>query len=97
MAWPARRRTVTSVPRYLVERSFEGPAPSAPERVAAILGGNDRVGVTWIHSYVSGDGHQMYCLYEAPSPEAVRRAARLNGLPVDAITEVALVDPFPYR
>jgi len=79
-----------------VERSFEDQVPVGPERAAAIVDGNVRAGVTWIHSYVSGDGLRMYCVYEAASPESVRRAARLSGLTVDAITEVSLLDPYPF-
>jgi hypothetical protein len=29
-----------------------------------------------------------------PSPEAIRRAATKNGLPVDRITEVSVLDPY---
>jgi hypothetical protein len=32
-----------------------------------------------------------------PSPEAIRRAAEVNQLPVDRITEVRLLDPYFYR
>jgi hypothetical protein len=38
----------------------------------------------------------MLCLYEAPSPEAIRNAARQNGLPVDRITKVRVLDPYFY-
>jgi len=53
--------------------------------------------VTWIHSYVTGDRKKTFCLYEAPSPEAVRRAARRNNLPVDQIIEVTVLDPYFYK
>ena len=32
-----------------------------------------------------------------PSPEALRRAAEANQLPVDRITEVRVLDPYFYR
>jgi hypothetical protein len=54
-------------------------------------------GVTWIHSYVSGDRSKTYCVYDAPTPEAIRKAARRNDLPVDQITEVSVLDPYFYR
>ena len=50
--------------------------------------------VTWLHSWVTPDKTKTFCLYEAPSPEAIRRAARRNGLPVDKITEVRVLDPY---
>lgn len=84
------------VPRYLVEQSAEAALPGAAELLGAIVNGNDLAGVTWIHSYVSSDAHRLYCLYDAPSPESARRAARLDGLAIDAITEVSLLDPHPF-
>jgi hypothetical protein len=32
-----------------------------------------------------------------PSPEAIRKTAQANGLPVDQITEVRVLDPYFYR
>ena len=40
-------------------------------------------GVTWIHSYVAGEGRKNFCVYDGPNAEAVRAAAERNGLPVD--------------
>jgi hypothetical protein len=39
----------------------------------------------------------MLCLYEAPSPEAIRKAARANRLPVDRISQVRVLDPYTYQ
>jgi hypothetical protein len=50
--------------------------------------------VTWIHSYVSQDRQKTFCIYDAPSPEAIRRTARQNDLPVDRITKVSVLDPY---
>jgi hypothetical protein len=90
------------VPRYLVTRTFPGglavPADEAGARVfAGVVAANAEAGVTWLHSYVSKDKQTMTCLYEAPHPGAIRRAAELNGLPVDAITQVSCLDPHFYR
>ena len=43
---------------------------------------NEDDGVTWVHSYVSDDKTLVFCVYEAPSPEAIRRAAARNALPL---------------
>lgn len=85
--------------RYLVERSFPDglELPSGREGEAilrAIIACNSDRNVTWIHSYVSKDRKTSYCIYEAPSPEAIRLTARANGLPVDRIVEVSLLDPY---
>src|SRR3954452_22051050 len=87
------RGMATSTTRYLVERRFaDGPAFA----VTSIVERNLDAGVTWLCSYVSGDGRTVFCLYEAPSPEAIRRAAHCNGLPVERIHEVSVLDPHPY-
>ena len=81
------------MPRYLVERTF----PGSPElAVDAVVERNVDDGVTWMYSYVNEDTGTMLCLYEAPSPEAIRRAAHRNDLPVDRITKVRVLDPYSY-
>ncbi len=89
------------MPRYLVERSFPEALQipvddTGRELVAGVVTNNAEQGVTWIHSYVTPDGHQTYCIYDAPSPEAIRQVAGANALPVDAITEVRTLDPYFY-
>jgi Protein of unknown function (DUF4242) len=54
-------------------------------------------GVTWIHSYVTEDRRKTFCVYDAPSPEAIRKTATRNELPVDAISQVTVLDPYFYR
>lgn len=56
--------------------------------------GNDQMPdeVRWIRSYVldeTGGGVGTVCIYEATSPEAIRRHASLADLPVDEIVRVA--------
>jgi hypothetical protein len=88
--------------RYIVERVFRDglQIPVTEEGAAACLGVVDRnaeLGVTWVHSYVSEDKGTTYCIYDGPNPEAIRRAAECNGLPVDRITRVTVLDPYFYR
>ena len=90
------------MPRYLVERTFaEGlsiPIDASGEKLClAVVANNGEEGVTWIHSYVSADRRKTFCVYDAPSPEAVRRTAARNKLPVDQITQVRVLDPYFYR
>ena len=90
------------MPRYMVERSFpEGLRIPVNEEGAEICRMvvmiNDEESVTWIRSYVSDDGKKSFCAYDAPSPEAIRRAARRNNLPIDRITQVRVLDPYFYR
>ena len=50
--------------------------------------------LTWVHSYVSMDKKNTFCIYDGPSPEAIRKVAERNGLPVERITEVRVLDPY---
>jgi len=89
------------MPRYLVERTFPDalalPGPTQETQVRLTFVDNNALdGVTWVHSYVAPDRKKSFCIYDAPTPEAVRRAARRNGLPVDRITEVRVLDPYFY-
>jgi len=90
------------MPRYMVQRTFPtGLAiPINDDGVAAVqkvIAVNAEDGVTWIHSYVSADKTRTFCIYDAPSPEAVRATADDNSLPVDEITEVSVLDPYFYK
>lgn len=49
---------------------------------------NASVGVKWITSYANAAQTKTYCVYEGPSETAIRKAAQLNKLPVEKITEV---------
>ena len=67
------------------------------ERLAGIVQRNADQGVTWVQSFVTDDKVTTFCIYDAPSPESVRRAAEANGLPVDSVTEVRVLDPYFYH
>ena len=88
--------------RYIVEREFadglEIPVTAeGAETCMAVVDQNADSGVTWIHSYVSEDKRKTYCVYDGPSPEAIRRAARSTNLPITQITKVNVLDPYFYR
>jgi hypothetical protein len=84
------------MPRYIVERALTQGWP-IPLDDRGVLERNADEGVTWIQSYVSEDGTTAFCLYEAPTPEAIRETAARNALPVDRITQVRVLDPYFYR
>jgi hypothetical protein len=90
------------MPRYIVIRPYAEvlDVPVSEEgarKCSRVVENNSMDEVTWIHSYISHHKQQTFCVYDAPSPEAVRRAARRNKLPVDQIVEVHLLDPYFYR
>ena len=78
------------VHRYLVERTFppgalKGLDATTKKKVNA---NNASVGVRWVQSYANADETKTFCVYEGPNEAAVRKAAELNKLPVDSVTEV---------
>ena len=90
------------MPRYLVERTFPGglaiPANAAGARVwQRVVQENASCGVTWLYSYLSDDLETMVCVYDSPSPAAIRQAAARNHLPVDRMTLVTILDANAYR
>jgi predicted amidohydrolase YtcJ len=84
------------MPRYVIERTFTHGVDLATARLG-IVETNAALGVTWIHSYVSEDGKRAFCVYDADTPEALRKSAAANELPVEQITQVRVLDPYHYR
>jgi hypothetical protein len=89
------------VPRYLVERSFPdwfrlASDGEGAQRYRDVIERNADDGVTWLLSYVSDDRTRTFCVYDGPSPEAIRKTAARNRLPVDRITQVRVLDPYFY-
>ena len=90
------------MPRYVVEREFPDGLQVPIDETGAkacleIIESNLAEQVTWVHSYVSDDKSKTFCVYDAPSPEAIRKTAGKNSLPVDKITQVSVLDPYFYR
>jgi hypothetical protein len=76
--------------RYLIERTFPAGALDGVDAAAKqkVNTNNETLDVTWEKSYANADKTKTYCVYTAPTEKAVRDAARLNGLPVDVVTEI---------
>lgn len=81
------------MPRYMIERTFADQLELTKRDVDKVQLINDDAGVKWIVSFLSADKKKTYCLYEAPSPEAIREAARRANIPADVIIEVDDVSP----
>jgi hypothetical protein len=89
------------MPRYVIEREFPDglniPVDAIGRKAClAVVDSNVSDQVTWVHSYVSADKKKTFCIYDGPSPEAIRRAAGRNKLPIERITEVQVLDPYFY-
>lgn len=91
-----------SMKRYLVEREFPDglmvPMNEEGSKLClTVVCKNLEDNVTWVHSYVTPDKKKSYCIYDAPSPEAIRKSAEKTGLPVGSIVEVKVLDPYFYK
>jgi hypothetical protein len=90
------------MPRYMVERDFSDGLniptnDDGAKMCRTVIDTNMTDGVTWVHSYVTSDKKKTFCVYDGPSPEAVRRVAAKNNLPVNKISEIRVLDPYFYR
>jgi uncharacterized protein DUF4242 len=84
------------MPLFVIERQFAEQLQFDAAAAAVIKQINDSTGVNWLFSFLSADRKKTYCLYEAPSAEAIREAARLAGLPADVVVEVSELRPEAY-
>ena len=89
------------MPRYLVERTFNDglgivTTDDGTRSCLSVVENNADAGVTWLHSYVTEDRRKVFCVCDGPSPEAIRQTAVRNGLPVDSITPIRVLDPYFY-
>jgi Nickel responsive protein SCO4226-like len=81
---------------YIILRRQGWRSPADLEQAAArsIKSADEEMpdDIRWIRSYVLEEGAGTLgtvCVYEASSPEAIRKHAKLAGLPVDEIIPVA--------
>ena len=81
------------MPLYVIERNFAEQLEITKEAADAVNAINIEEDARWLFSFLSSDKKKTYCLYEAPNPEAIRKAAERAGLPADVIIEVSEVRP----
>jgi Protein of unknown function (DUF4242) len=85
------------MPVYMIERSFADQLDMSHDEVDLLEEINGEEGVSWLFSFLSADRHRTYCLYEAPSPDAIIAAARRAGIPADVVTEVSRITADTFR
>ena len=76
------------MPLYMIEREFAEELELSSDDVELIEEVNADEGVHWLFSFLSADRRRTYCLYEAPSPDAIIAAARRADVPADKVVEV---------
>jgi hypothetical protein len=86
------------MPKYVIEREIPGAGKLTAQQLREIsqksCGVLRNMGpqIQWVQSYVTGD--KVYCVYIAPSEEAVREHARQGGFPANRVSEVKqVIDP----
>lgn len=86
------------MPEFLIERIMPGVAGleiddlKQTSRAGVNLLERDFPGIRWLQTYVTKDA--LYCVYQAPDEQALRRYTSQSTLPVNRITEVrATIDP----
>lgn len=82
------------MPRYVVQRRL-------PERSAAPIGeiAGLNLDVVCVKSYLSDDRRYLYEVYDGPDSESICTAVERDGIRVDRITKVSVIDFLPifYR
>ncbi len=81
------------MPLFLIERSFAEALSLSASDEDNIVQVNDQHQIQWLYSFLSADRRKTYCLYQAASSEAIRRAADRLSIPSDVIVEVTPVGP----
>jgi hypothetical protein len=76
------------MPLYIIERTFAEQLELTSDDVKLIEEINADEGVRWLFSFLSADRRRSYCLYQAPSAEAILAAARRADIPADEVVEV---------
>jgi hypothetical protein len=81
------------MPLFMIERTFADQLDLTTDDVELIEEVNADEGVRWVFSFLSADRRRTYCLYEAPSPDAIIAAARRADIPADEVVEVGPAAP----
>jgi hypothetical protein len=81
------------MPLYMIERNFADQLDLTNDDITLIEEVNADEGVRWLFSFLSADRRRTYCLYEAPSADAIVAAAGRANVPADEVIEVGAGTP----
>jgi hypothetical protein len=76
------------MPVFMIEREYVDQLEAGAAVADRINRVNDEEGVRWLYSFLSRDKRKTYCLYDAPSAEAIRQAAYRADIPANVIIEL---------
>lgn len=86
------------MPEFVIERELPGAGKLSSQELHAVAqkscGVLSAMGphIQWVQSYVTDD--KIYCIYVAPTEEAVREHAKQGGFPANRVSQVrSVIDP----
>lgn len=86
------------MPKFMIEREIPQAGNLSPGDLQSISRKSCGVlrdmgpQIQWLQSYVTAD--KIYCVYIAPSADAVREHAKKGGFPADTVTVIkTIIDP----
>jgi hypothetical protein len=86
------------MPKFIIERDIPNAGKLTPEELQGIsqksCGVLQELGpsIQWVESYVTDD--KIYCVYNAPDAELIRKHAQMGGFPADEVNQVrSRIDP----
>jgi hypothetical protein len=78
------------MPTYVIEREIPGASQWTEDQIRESsqksLDLLQRLGVQWMHSYVTDD--KVYCVYWAPNEDVIKTHGETLGIPVDRVSAV---------
>ena len=86
------------MPKFLIERELPGAGKLSNAEIQGVSQKSCSVlrnlgpEIQWVHSYVTDD--KIYCIYNAPNEELIRKHAQQGGFPANKIAKVRrIIDP----
>ena len=80
------------MPRYVIEREIPGAGKLTKDELRAISQKSASVikelgpSIQWVESYVTED--KVYCVYNAPNKEILKKHAEIGGFPANRIEQI---------
>ena len=77
--------------RFIIIRNFPDGAVESVDNAASkkqINAVNRAHKVKWVYSFVNAEKNKTFCIYDGPNAQAIRDAAKANGMPADEVVEV---------
>ena len=80
------------MPRYVIERELPGAGKLSRDELQAISQKSCNVisdlgpSIQWVESFVTED--KIYCVYNAPDKDILKKHAEMGGFPANRIEEI---------